>query len=467
MNPQNNQRKIVQRNNKYINTIPIHYDMYGNSVYPAQPATPQNAGNMVYNRGYRQVPQRIFKPAPQNTIIAQKPLEMDTKSMNNYEYLEYMYPKDLTVKFNDNFIDVDSPRVSEMAPGWLEPTTDDFFSEIVDEPIMLKEGRIQKMTAQAHDIDQFDINPVFDVERDPNKTSSTYNQSKGLTTIETEPEFVRKQLLAISMNYMTYIKKTYLLANIKREGFHSWFYKMMGDKAGNAWMSTGLYGRTDKSPVLKANGAGTAYGALDGVLKQAFDISQSYQAGTTKYAGFAKMGYRDNVSDAIDNAILQYSDQQGASKNAKLILPSNVRMRLAIEIKNNRDSDFASSVYMKGGSAMATVYNKPILENEELEKVRNGWNNDIYFKNGLPVPDNTSGSTKGKNVVYGYYGDPKNIVWGMLKEAELESSYQHPKLAYLVSVNLAGDVKINYDKNTIVIPFDLGSTDPTTSESGK
>ena len=229
---------------------------------------------------------------------------------------------DFSLKFADAPFDINNI----LNPGWAEPTYDDFFKRMVDEPVLLNQSTVLPMTALQHDLDMLTADVELDSQRD-----STGNSAK-LTQNELSPNMDRKQLIAQPLQAKTVISDNFLEENIEGEDFLSNYMNLLADNMGPAFEMWGLYANTTATPV---SGEGTGYNMTNGVLAQLQTVAAD---ANNESKGIADLVYGNNVGEGILNAVQQYVEQDGNISNARIVLPPAVHSKFMLEIAKNKDT---------------------------------------------------------------------------------------------------------------------------------
>ena len=299
--------------------------------------------------------------------------------------------------FSLKFADAPFNSNNILNPGWAEPTYEDFFKRMVDEPVLLNQSTVLPMTALQHDLDMLTADVELDSQRD-----ATGNSSK-LTNNELSPNMDRKQLVAQPLQAKSVISDNFLEENIEGEDFLSNYMNLLADNMGPAFEMFGLYANTTQSQVA---GEGTGYGMTNGVLAQLQSVASD---SNNESNGIGKLVYGDNVGEGILENIQRYVEQDG-----------NITKILGIEIVAD-----------------------PILR-----KTRNGYDK-MRFTDG----EYKGNGTAVDKMSYGFLGQPSNLVFGMMREFDVKNQWDIDVLGYKVALLCKGDVKVLWDQDTLAIPF--------------
>ena len=338
--------------------------------------------------------------------------------------------EDFSLKFAD--APFDSNNI--LNPGWAEPTYEDFFKRMVDEPVLLNQSTVLPMTALQHDLDMLTADVELDSQRD-----ATGNSSK-LTNNELSPNMDRKQLVAQPLQAKSVISDNFLEENIEGEDFLSNYMNLLADNMGPAFEMFGLYANTTQSQVA---GEGTGYGMTNGVLAQLQSVASD---SNNESNGIGKLVYGDNVGEGILENIQRYVEQDGNISNATLVLPPAVHSKFMLEIAKNKDTALGDAVFQDGN--ITKILGIEIVADPILRKTRNGYDkmrftNDEYKGNGTAVD----------KMSYGFLGQPSNLVFGMMREFDVKNQWDIDVLGYKVALLCKGDVKVLWDQDTLAIPF--------------
>lgn len=338
---------------------------------------------------------------------------------------------DFSLKFAD--APFDSNNI--LNPGWAEPTYEDFFKRMVDEPVLLNQSTVLPMTALQHDLDMLTADVELDSQRD-----ATGNSAK-LTQNELSPNMDRKQLIAQPLQAKTVISDNFLEENIEGEDFLSNYMNLLADNMGPAFEMWGLYANSTVSPVA---GEGSGYGMTNGVLAQLQSVASD---SNNESNGIANLVYNNNVGEGILNAVQQYVEQDGNISKATLVLPPAVHSKFMLEIAKNKDTALGDAVFQDGN--ITKILGIEITADPILRKTRNGYdkmrfNSDGEYKGNGTAIDKMS---------YGFIGQPSNLVFGMMREFDVKNQWDIDVLGYKVALLCKGDVKVLWDQDTLAIPF--------------
>lgn len=336
--------------------------------------------------------------------------------------------------FNMKF--ADAPFTDEkLNPGWAEPTYDDFFTRMTEDPVLLEQSTVIPMTSLQHDLDYLTADIELQSQRDPSTGIST-----GLTSVETKPNMSRKQLLAVPLQAKALITDNFLEENIEKEGFMTKYLNILSEAMGPAFQRFGVF--ADKS-VATVTGEGSGYKMTDGILAQLKAIAKD---NTSDFNGYADVVYQNNIVQGIVDSILMYIEQDGDVNNANVVLPPQVYSRAMAEIGTNRETDWGDLVFQNGKTT--TILGMPLVQDSILRETRNGYDTD-KFTNGRPK---ANGSNIDK-LTYGFIGQPNNLAWGLMRDFQTKNQYDIDYLGYKVAFLCKGDVKVLWDQDTLAIPF--------------
>lgn len=343
--------------------------------------------------------------------------------------------EDFTLKFTD------APFNNNgfLNPGWKEPTYDDFFLRMVDEPVLLNQSTVLPMTALQHDLDMLTTDVELDSQRDNNGVSTPLNAQ------ETNPNMERKQLVAHPLQARTVISDNFLEENIEGQDFLTTYMNELADSMGPALETWGIFADTS---VATQTGEGTGYKMANGIIAQLKTIANN---SNTEAKGIADLVYRDNVGDGILNAIETYIDQDGNIKNATCVLPPQMHAKLMIEIARNRETALGDAVWQDGTTTK--ILGIEVTADNILRKTRNGYDK-MKFTDGVFA----SNGTDVTNMKYGFIGQPSNIVFGMMRELDIKNQWDIDVLGYKVALLCKADVSLIWDEDTLCIPFTMNNS---------
>ena len=127
---------------------------------------------------------------------------------------------DFSLKFNDAPFNQNGIR----NPGWAEPTYDDFFLRMVDEPVLLNQSTVLPMANLQHDLDMLLPSVELEAQRDAS------GRSTPLTQTELDPGMNRKQLIAQPLQAKTIVTDNFLEENIEKEDFLTTYMNQLADE---------------------------------------------------------------------------------------------------------------------------------------------------------------------------------------------------------------------------------------------
>ena len=344
--------------------------------------------------------------------------------------------------FNFKFADAPFDSNGVLSPGWAEPTYDDFFTRMVETPVLLNQSTVLPMTAIQHDLDMLTANVELDSQRD-----ISTGQSIGLTPNETAPGLLRKQLVAQPLQAKTIITDNFLEENIEGDRFMDTYLNILADSMGPAFERFGIF--SDKN-VTTVSGEGTGYRTTDGLLSQLKAISSN--ASNPNY-GLAKLIHRDRVGEGVLDAIERYVEQDGNISNATCVLPPQIYARLMIEIAQEKETDLGDAVYQNG--EITQILGITIVQDNIIRETRNGYNTMKFDDDG----EYSSTGTAVDKMLYGFIGQPNNVVFGMMRDFEVRNQWEIDVLGYKVALLCKGDAKILWDQDTLAIPFTMNKQD--------
>ena len=301
----------------------------------------------------------------------------------------------------------------KLSPGWAEPTFDDFFTKLDEEPVLLDQSRMIKMTSAQHDLDDLDADLDFEAQRD-----TTTGNSLKLTETEIPLNRTRKQLTAQALQAMVVISQNFLDENIEHDGFMSTLMNLLGSKTGPAMERWGIYSDPNATPV---QGEASGFGMTKGLIAQAIDIK------------------KDTTTDA--NGV----EQDGNMKNANIVVPPIMYTRIVRDI-STRETELGDAILKDGKIPM--IMGMEVVQDNTLRETRNGFDtmkftNGEYKANGSNVTD----------MRYAFIGQPSNIAFGMMRDIKMYSQWDIREIGYIVAILAKADAKIHRDMDTLVVPF--------------
>lgn len=343
--------------------------------------------------------------------------------------------KDFLVKF------ADAPMTDgNLSPGWAEPSYDKFFTRLVDQPVLLNQSTMIPMTSVQHDLDML----TTELELESQRNLST-GVSYALGDIsETSPNKVRKQLFAKPLAAKTIITDNFLDENIEGQDFMGTYVNLLADQMGPAFEKFGVYGNTESTETVPSG-----YKATDGLLKQLIAIHGSGASATEK--GLAKLVYKDNIAHGVIEAIERYIDNDGNLNKATCVLPPQIYARLVSEIASDRETNWGDMVYQDGN--VTKILGVEIKQDNVLRISQNGYDS-MKFTNG----EYAAGGSSVDKMLYGFIGQPNNVVFGLMKDFNVKNQYDIDVLGYKVALLCKGDAKVLFDQDTLAIPFTMNTT---------
>lgn len=337
--------------------------------------------------------------------------------------------------FSFKFADAPFNENGILNPGWAEPTYDDFFNRMVDEPVLLNQSTVLPMTAAQHDLDMLTAEVELDSQRD------STGKSLPLTSNETEPNLGRKQLIAQPLQAKTVITDNFMEENIEGEDFMVEYTNLLADAMGPAFQRFGVFADSSATQVA---GEGTGYKMTDGILAQLKAVASD---STNDAYGFAKLTYKDNIGQGILDAAVRYVEQDGNIKNATIVLPPQVHAQFMVEIATDRDTTLGDAVFQDGN--ITKLLGMEVVTDNVLRNTRNGYDT-MKFNSDGEVKGNGSNVDKMK---YGFIGQPNNLVFGMMRDFDIRNQWNIDVLGYKVALLCKGDAKVLFDQDTLAIPF--------------
>lgn len=338
--------------------------------------------------------------------------------------------------FNMKFADAAFDASGDLNPGWAEPTFDDFFTRVTDEPVLLEQSRVIQMRSLQHDIDDLGIELDFDIQRNASTGAST-----GLTSRETVPIRKRKQLLAQPLQAKTIIPLNFIDENIEGEDFLAKWLGLLGTEMGPAMERYGIYADTS---VATQTGEGTGFTATNGLLAQAKAIQAD---ATTDAEGFAPLVYSNNALDGLLDAAEIYVEQDGNMKNANILVPPSMYTKVVRDIAA-REDNLGEAVLKDGKIPM--VMGMEVKQDNILRETRHAWDTQKFNTTTGKMAGNGSNIDK---LRYAFIGEPSNIVFGMMRDMDVLNQFDIDEIGYKVVGLAKADAKIHYDQDTLVVPF--------------
>lgn len=339
---------------------------------------------------------------------------------------------DFSLKFNDAPFN----QNGILNPGWAEPTYDDFFLRMVDEPVLLNQSTVLPMANLQHDLDMLLPSVELEAQRDAS------GRSTPLTQTELDPGMNRKQLIAQPLQAKTIVTDNFLEENIEKEDFLTTYMNQLADEMGPAFERWGIFADMSQNST-DASG----YKMTNGLLAQMKSVASD---NNNEANGIANLVYKNNVGTGILDAIEQYVEQDGNIKNATCVLPPQIFAKLMVEIARDKNTDLGDAVFQDG--TMTKILGIEITSDDILRETRNGYDR-MQFTDGV-YKGNGSYVDKMK---YGFIGQPANVVFGMMREFDIKNQWDIDVLGYKVALLCKGDAKVLWDQDTLVVPFTMNT----------
>ena len=339
---------------------------------------------------------------------------------------------DFSLKFNDAPFN----QNGILNPGWAEPTYDDFFLRMVDEPVLLNQSTVLPMANLQHDLDMLLPSVELEAQRDAS------GRSTPLTNTELDPGMNRKQLIAQPLQAKTIVTDNFLEENIEKEDFLTTYMNQLADEMGPAFERWGIF-----ADMSQTSTDASGYRMTNGLLAQMKAVASD---NNNEANGIANLVYKNNVGTGILDAIEQYVEQDGNIKNATCVLPPQIFAKLMVEIARDKNTDLGDAVFQDG--TMTKILGIEITADDILRETRNGYDrmqftDGVYKGNGTYVD----------KMKYGFIGQPANVVFGMMREFDIKNQWDIDVLGYKVALLCKGDAKILWDQDTLVVPFTMNN----------
>lgn len=339
---------------------------------------------------------------------------------------------DFSLKFNDAPFN----QNGILNPGWAEPTYDDFFLRMTDEPVLLNQSTVLPMANLQHDLDMLLPSVELEAQRDAS------GRSTPLTQTELDPGMNRKQLIAQPLQAKTIVTDNFLEENIEKEDFLTTYMNQLADEMGPAFERWGIFADMSQNST-DASG----YKMTNGLIAQMKAVASD---NNNEANGISNLVYKNNVGTGILDAIEQYVEQDGNIKNATCVLPPQIFAKLMVEIARDKNTDLGDAVFQDG--TMTKILGIEITADDILRETRNGYDR-MQFTDGV-YKGNGSYVDKMK---YGFIGQPANVVFGMMREFDIKNQWDIDVLGYKVALLCKGDAKVLWDQDTLIVPFTMNS----------
>lgn len=334
--------------------------------------------------------------------------------------------------FSLKFADAPFTNAGVLEAGWKEPTYEEFFERMAEKPVLLEQSTVLPMSALQHDLDMLDGDLDFESQRD------NTGVSQPLTSVETEPDLLRKQLIAQPLQAKTVVSDNFLEENIESEDFLTHYMNFLAEKMGPAFERWGLYSNATSNAPAKSG-----FKMNNGIIAQLESIATDENS---EAKGIAGLVYNNNVGDGILEAVQTYVEQNGNIDNARCVLPPAVHSKFMLEIAKNKETPLGDAVFQDGN--ITKLLGIEITADPILRQTRNGYDK-MKFSEGVYNPQ---GDDVDK-MTYGFIGQPANIVFGMMREFDIKNQWDIDVLGYKVALLCKGDVKVLWDQDTLAVPF--------------
>ena len=307
-------------------------------------------------------------------------------------------------------------------PGWAEPTYDDFFLRMVDEPVLLNQSTVLPMANLQHDLDMLLPSVELEAQRDAS------GRSTPLTQTELDPGMNRKQLIAQPLQAKTIVTDNFLEENIEKEDFLTTYMNQLADEMGPAFERWGIF-----ADMSQTSTDASGYRMTNGLLAQMKAVASD---NNNEANGIANLVYKNNVGTGILDAIC--------------VLPPQIFAKLMVEIARDKNTDLGDAVFQDG--TMTKILGIEITADDILRETRNGYDrmqftDGVYKGNGTYVD----------KMKYGFIGQPANVVFGMMREFDIKNQWDIDVLGYKVALLCKGDAKVLWDQDTLVVPFTMNN----------
>ena len=342
--------------------------------------------------------------------------------------------EDFSLKFNDAPFNENG----KLNPGWAEPTYDDFFLRMVDEPVLLNQSTVLPMSSVQHDLDMLLPSVELEAQRD------STGKSTGLTDTELNPGFNRKQLIAQPLQAKTIITDNFLEENVEKEEFLTTYLNTLADEMGPAFERWGIY-----ADMSQTSTDASGYKMTNGILAQLKAVSSDNQNDAN---GLANLVYHDDIGTGILDALEMYVDQDGNIKNATCVLPPQIYAKLMIEIARDKNTELGDAVFQDGN--ITKILGIEITADDILRETRNGYDR-LQFTDGVYKGNGTYVD----RMKYGFVGRPDNVVFGMMRDFDIKNQWDIDVLGYKVALLCKGDAKVLFDQDTLCIPFTMNDSE--------
>ena len=327
--------------------------------------------------------------------------------------------------------------------GVLAGQAAEFITRIEEESELLGMLRYVEMDGETQDVQALRVRAnLQSMEKLSSVTGAQVDPITSLT--ETEPNILKKTLVAHAFTAYTKVSKVFMKTNIEKEGFLAKYESLLAPACAYSAEQIAVFG--------KATGADAAgYHNLKGILAQLDEVATASVDTTTHElkAGkpLGRYGYYDDTTSGhtpawanlhagtgydvlpqIDAMLNAYVAQKGKRKLAKILVSSKL-----------------SAICIAEASKRETEGGDRLFFNDEGNMVFRGI--EIIPLDVLDDPVNSYG-----DVII--IANPDSIGYGPVMEAESEAEYKIESKAYLTSVDFMFDVAVIFAEDVLYSSVD-------------
>lgn len=320
-------------------------------------------------------------------------------------------------------------------PGWRLPEQlDHFFTRIDEKTSIIKDATLIKMNELDLDLSFLrtnmelqDIRALQGYAADSGRIAGS--QIQDITAFEeSTPKFTKKEMHVTRGVAYTEVAKTFLDENLEKSNFMYKAGALYMNELGRAVEKVGLFAKADPT---RPNGR-NMMDSFDGIFQQLKTVDANYTTGTDEPKGFGSpISTKGSVVKQIMDKIEEFIAQNGNDDAAKFYVSKVIKNKILREI-TTRETDWADSV-LRNGSEMS-IFGVPIVVVDSFNPLsdprkRNYWNHVALLC------------------------DPAQLVWGVYKDIESETSKQHRYLNYLTTWEVSFDTAMIWEQD--VLAFDV------------
>ena len=320
--------------------------------------------------------------------------------------------------------------------GWRLPETmDTFFTRIDEKTSIIKDARLIRMNELDLDLQYLRTNmELQDLRRIQGYADDAdyipRSQIQDITAFdESTPKFLKNSLHVTRGVAYTEVAETFIDENLEKSNFLSKSGSLYMQQLGLDIEKVGLMARANPTRPNRRS----MMDSMDGIFQQLKDVDARYETGTDNPKGFGSafsLGNGSVIKQVMDK-IDEFMAQNGNLNGAKFYVSKVLNNRILREV-TTRETDWADHVLRDGYNM--SILGVPIVVVDCLNPLsdprkRNYWNHLALL------------------------AEPTSMIWGVYKDIESKTSYQHRYLNYLTTWQVAFDTGILWEQD--LLAFDV------------